>query len=51
VEALGMGGLGGPDGTVSDRISVLRYSEGCILWPVGCQEQKREAWKPGSAEQ
>jgi len=31
VEARGMGGLGGPEGIVSDRVSVLRYSERRIL--------------------
>jgi len=31
VEALDMGGLGGPKRTVSDRASVLRYSERRVL--------------------
>jgi hypothetical protein len=31
VEALRMGGLGGPKGTVSDRVSVLRYSGRRVL--------------------
>jgi len=26
-----MGGLGGPQGTISDRVSVLRYSERRVL--------------------
>lgn len=31
MEALRMGGLRGPEGTISNRVSVLRYSEGRVL--------------------
>ena len=31
MEAWGIGGLGGPEGTISDRVSVLRYSERRVL--------------------
>jgi len=31
MEALEIGGLRGPEGTISDRVSVLRYSEERVL--------------------
>ena len=46
MEALGMGGQGGPEGTVSDRVSVLRYSGRCVLGPCMAVKNKpvRETW-------
>jgi len=46
VEALGMGGLGSPKGTVSDRVSVLRYSGRCVLGPYVAAKNKtvRRTW-------
>jgi len=46
VEALGMGGPGGPKGTVSDRVSVLRYSERRVLRPCVAAKNKpvRGTW-------
>ena len=43
MEARGMGGPGGPEGTISDRVSVLHYSEKTHFEAMrGCQEQTRE---------
>jgi len=41
-----MGGLGGPKGTVSDRASVLRYSERHVLGPYLAAKKKpvRGTW-------
>jgi hypothetical protein len=41
-----MGGQGGPEGTVSDRVSVLRYSERRVLGPCMAAKNKpvRETW-------
>jgi hypothetical protein len=46
VEARGMSGLGGPEGTVSDRVSVLRYSERRVLRPCVAPKNKpvRGTW-------
>jgi len=46
VEALGMGGLGGPKRTVSDRVSVLRYSGRRVLGPYVAAKNKtvRRTW-------
>jgi len=46
VEALGMGGLGGPKGTVSNRVSVLRSSERRVLGPCVATKNKivRGTW-------
>ena len=46
MEARGMGGLGGPEGTVSDRVSVLRYSERHVLGPCVAAKNKpvRGTW-------
>ena len=40
-----MGGLGGLEGTVSDRVSVSRYSEGRVLglWAVKNKTVRRES--------
>jgi hypothetical protein len=45
VEALEMGGLGGPEGTLSDRVSVSRYSEGRVLglWAARNKTMRRES--------
>jgi hypothetical protein len=40
VEALGMGGPGGLEGTVSDRVSVLHYSERRVLRPCVAAKNK-----------
>ena len=40
METLGMGGLGGPEGTVSNRVSVLRYSERHVLGPCVAAKNK-----------
>jgi hypothetical protein len=40
VKTLGMGGLGGPEGTVSNRVSVLRYSERHVLGPCVAAKNK-----------
>jgi len=41
-----MSGLGGPEGTVSDRVSVLRYSERRVLGLCVATKNKpvREIW-------
>jgi len=46
VEALGMGGPGGLEGTVSDRVSVLHYSERRVLRPCVAAKNKpvRGTW-------
>jgi hypothetical protein len=46
VEALGMGGLGGPEGTLSDKVSVLCYSERRVLGPCVAAKNKpvRGTW-------
>jgi hypothetical protein len=46
VEALGMGGLGGLKGIVSDRVSVLRYSGRRVLGPCVAAKNKtvRGTW-------
>ena len=46
MEALGMGGLGGPEGTISDMVSVLRYSEKRVLGPCVAAKNKpvRGTW-------
>jgi hypothetical protein len=44
VETLGMGGLGGLDGTISDRISVLLYSERRVLG--SCVVAKNKSVRP-----
>jgi hypothetical protein len=45
VEALEMSGLGGPEGTVSDRVSVPLYSEGRVLglWAAKNKTVRRES--------
>ena len=46
MEALGMGGQGGLEATVSDRVSVLRYSERRVLGPCMAAKNKpvRGTW-------
>ena len=46
MEALGMGGPGGLEGTVSDRVSVLHYSERRVLRPCVAVKNKpvRGTW-------
>ena len=46
MEALGMGGPGGLEGTVSDRVSVLHYSERRVLRPCVAAKNKpvRGTW-------
>jgi len=46
VEALGIGGLGDLEGTVSDRVSVLRYFERRVLGPCVAAKNKpvRGTW-------
>jgi len=44
VKALGMDGLGGPEGTISDRCVPLRYSGRRVLKP--CVAAKDKSVKP-----
>ena len=46
MEALGMGGLRGPEGTISDRASMLRYSEEHVLgeWATRNKTVRRGSW-------
>ena len=44
VEALRIGGLGGPEGTISDRCGQLRYSGRRILGP--CVVAKNKSVRP-----
>jgi len=40
VETLGMGGLEAPEGTISNRVSVLRYFEKHVLEPCVAAKNK-----------
>jgi hypothetical protein len=40
VETLGMGGLGGLEGTISNRVSVLHYFEKHVLEPCVAAKNK-----------
>ena len=46
MEALGIGGLGDLEGTISDRVSVLRYFERRVLGPYVAAKNKpvRGTW-------
>jgi hypothetical protein len=47
-----MGGPGAPEGTVSDRVSVLRYSERRVLRPCVAAKNKpvRGTWEAQSEQ-